>query len=212
MHQRILASASLLCSWAVNAQPTVKQDSKNSPCSNIVALSGTLTVNCSSLTPAQKRIIEGIPALLNKILANQLDPSAVMDKLDEILRHVNPNLPSKAYFCNGGYRTQGISANAGLSISMNADPDPSLQPMLDMANSQRWGDLIKSCTVQLDKNREWLTPYLLCSLGYANMNELPKAREMLKKFEDSKGPAYDSEPCTRIIDILRNGFRKLAVP
>ena len=45
--------------------------------------------------------------ILNKILANQLDPEAVMMKLDEILHAVNPNLPAKTYFCDGHWRTAG---------------------------------------------------------------------------------------------------------
>jgi len=41
-------------------------------------------LNCSSLTTAQKRIIDNIPSILNKILVNQLNPSSVMTKLDEL--------------------------------------------------------------------------------------------------------------------------------
>jgi len=64
---------------------TVTQKSKDSACSNIVALAGNVDVKCSSLTPAQQKIIDCIPGVLNKILSNQLDVSLVMAKLDELL-------------------------------------------------------------------------------------------------------------------------------
>jgi len=66
--------------------PTVQQKAGNSLCSNVVALTGSVNLNCSALTPEQKRILGSIPAILNKILANQIDSKAVMDKLDEILK------------------------------------------------------------------------------------------------------------------------------
>src|SRR5438046_763360 len=78
--------------------PSVKQEAKDSACSDIVALAGSVTLNCSALTPAQQKLIESIPAILNKILVNQLDPAVVMEKLNEILKAVNPNLPAKTYF------------------------------------------------------------------------------------------------------------------
>jgi hypothetical protein len=53
-----------------------------------VALAGNVDIKCSSLTPAQRKIIEGIPAILNKILANQLDTEAVMAKLDEMHKDI----------------------------------------------------------------------------------------------------------------------------
>ena len=40
--------------------------------------------------------------ILNKILANQLDPHAVMAKLDEILEAINPNLQVKTYSAMAG--------------------------------------------------------------------------------------------------------------
>jgi hypothetical protein len=87
---RTLSAALMLSGVLGSSQtPSVKQDAKDVSCSNIVALAGNATVNCSSLTPQQRKILEGIPAVLNKILASQLDPEAVMMKLDEIQKGVN---------------------------------------------------------------------------------------------------------------------------
>jgi hypothetical protein len=66
--------------------PGVEQKSDKSACSNIVALAGNISVNCSSLTPEQKIALERIPAILNKILANELDANLVMKKLDEMIQ------------------------------------------------------------------------------------------------------------------------------
>lgn len=70
--------------WS-QGSPPIKQDAKNVACANIVALAGNVNVNCSILTPSQRALIESIPEVLNKILLNQLDPNAVMAKLDEII-------------------------------------------------------------------------------------------------------------------------------
>jgi hypothetical protein len=67
------------------SMPNLEQNSAKSACSNIVALSGDVNINYSSLTPQQKKTLDTIPAILRKILANQIDTKAVMDKLDEIL-------------------------------------------------------------------------------------------------------------------------------
>lgn len=69
----------------ITAQTSIKQESKGGACSNIVALVGNVSLNCTDLSATEKRIIDSIPALLKKILASQLDPDAVMAKLDEII-------------------------------------------------------------------------------------------------------------------------------
>jgi hypothetical protein len=68
--------------------PDVGQESGAAPCSNIVAIAGA-TVNCSNLTPEQRKMIEAIPGLLKKMLTNQLDPAAVNAALDQIKKHMD---------------------------------------------------------------------------------------------------------------------------
>jgi hypothetical protein len=60
--------------------PSLSQHSDNSICSNIV-VAGDLTLNCTALTPAQKRIIDGLPAQTKKILKDGLDAKAAIAKL-----------------------------------------------------------------------------------------------------------------------------------
>jgi hypothetical protein len=83
----IIVLASLSCSG--QTKPTIRQHAKNSACSNIVALAGNVNINCSSLTPEQRKLINGIPDVLRKLLANQIDPKAVLVALDQIKADVS---------------------------------------------------------------------------------------------------------------------------
>jgi hypothetical protein len=80
----------------------VEQNSARSACSNIVALTGDVNINCSSLTPQQKKTLDTIPAILRKILANQIDTKTVMDKLDEILAATSRPATLTAVQANSG--------------------------------------------------------------------------------------------------------------
>jgi hypothetical protein len=73
--------------------PTVDQIAKNSPCANIVALSGA-KVDCGHLTPEQQRILKSIPVLLQKILGKQpnlVELKSEMDQVYAFVRAANPN-------------------------------------------------------------------------------------------------------------------------
>jgi hypothetical protein len=158
------------------------------------------TINCQGLSTEQGTKMLRI---LNKILANQLDPEAVMTKLDEILKAVNPNTPVKTYFCNGMWRTAGPGKNAGFEISMGGD-DSTFQEMVRLNNSQHYSDLLKLCLSQIQSAPGWLTPRLFCSLAYLGLGDRPKAKEMLKEFDAKTGPAYDTEACSQASTYLHN--------
>jgi hypothetical protein len=65
------------------APAAIKQDAANASCANIVALAGNVNLNCSSLTAAQRKLIESIPGLLSKLFASQADStSEILSKLD----------------------------------------------------------------------------------------------------------------------------------
>ncbi len=81
-----------------------KSDVNN--CSNIVALTGNININCSQLTPEQRKALEQIPAMLRRILTNE-NPPALMAKIDEILKAVSER---------GG----GVSAPGGIAIGGQA--------------------------------------------------------------------------------------------
>lgn len=62
----------------------VTQQSEKSLCSNIVALAGDAKINCSSLTPEQRKAIEQIPSILRAALTSQDYLKAIKAKLDEM--------------------------------------------------------------------------------------------------------------------------------
>jgi hypothetical protein len=107
-----------------------------------VAIAGNVSVKCSSLTPAQQKIIEGIPEVLNKILSNQLDINLVMDKLDEIAKAVEKiRTPPPRRRIQPEDRTEIIrilSEKAG-TVSVNAIADDSEAYRF----AQDWYDVLK---------------------------------------------------------------------
>lgn len=183
--------------------PAVRQDAKNSSCANIVALAGNVSLNCSTLTAAQQKALDAIPAILNKILSDQLDPDAVMKKLDEILHAVNPNLQVRAYFCNGTWRDMGPSANAGLSINVGGD-DSVFKQMIELNNTGKYADLLNLCTAQKQSTPDWLTPKLFCGMAYSALGDQAKAKAELAAFDAKAGPAYSEGACKQMSDFLRN--------
>src|SRR5258708_16779170 len=98
----------------------------------------TFTINCGIDKKQGQKMLD----ILNKILANQLDPDAVMAKLDEILKAVNPNIPAKTYFCNGRWKTSGPSATAAFSINVGGDSS-AFQEMATLNNSRQYSGLLK---------------------------------------------------------------------
>jgi hypothetical protein len=78
--------AMLICIAAFasgQATPTVHQTAARSSCSNIVALSGA-KVDCSNLTPAQKKALESIPAIMKMAIENQDYLETIMKRLAEM--------------------------------------------------------------------------------------------------------------------------------
>jgi hypothetical protein len=63
--------------------PVVTQTASQSPCANIVALSGA-KVDCSHLTPAQAKALENIPAILKTALENQTYLEEILQRLGAI--------------------------------------------------------------------------------------------------------------------------------
>jgi hypothetical protein len=87
---------------------SVKQKATNSPCANIVALSGA-KINCANLTDAQKKAIANIPAILEMTLTNQDYLEAIIAKLDA-MKQANQSPPIiNAPNCPGGICPTGTT-------------------------------------------------------------------------------------------------------
>jgi hypothetical protein len=98
--------------------PSVEQKSERSTCVNIVALTGNVNLNCSSLTPAQSKSILEIQTMIRKMVANQVDPSVIDQmnlKLDEILNRPTGQ-GSLIQSNSGGVNIQQGSTGAGSPI------------------------------------------------------------------------------------------------
>lgn len=179
------------------------------PCSPAVTGSNnTFTINCGIDKKQGQKMLD----ILNKILANQLDPDAVMSKLDEILNAVNPNTPVKAYFCNGEWRSVGPGGSNGGVIGMQmllGGDDSAFEKMRGLYNSKQYADLLKECRGQISAKPGWLTPHLFCGLAYLATGDKAKAREMLAYFDSKTGPYYTAEPCKQMSDILHRALQPL---
>jgi hypothetical protein len=153
----------------------------------------TFIINCGIDKKQGQKMLQ----ILNKILANQLNPDAVMTKLDEILKAVNPNIPQKTFFCNGTWRTAGPGANAGLELNMGGD-DSAFQEMRRLNNSNQYPELLKVCLAEIHSEPGWLTPRLFCGLAYLGTGDKLKAKEMLAEFDARTGPAYSVDACQQM--------------
>jgi hypothetical protein len=176
--------------------------STGGPCS--VANTGSdnkIQINCGIGREQGEKML----AILNKILANRIDSDAVMAKLDEILHAVNPNLPKKAYFCNGGWTSSGPGVNTAMQMNTSFDEDPSLAEMIKLANAGQNEELLKACTSQIESEPDWLTPRLFCAIAYGGMANKVKAQEMLDTYNARKGPAYEGDDlCKQLSDAAHS--------
>ncbi len=163
----------------------------------VTGSNNTFSITCGIGKQQGQKMIE----ILNRILADRLDPDAVMKKLDEILHAVNPNLPAKTYFCDGRWRSIGPSANSALDVQMGGD-DTAFQEMLRLYNSKQYGQAIKLCLSQIQSTPEWLTPRLVCAVSYLAQGSVTEAKEMLNEFDRRTGPAYDTDGCKQMSDFL----------
>jgi hypothetical protein len=84
----VLFAATIICPAMGQAGAAVKQKPGQSLCSNVVALAGNVNINCSTLSKSEKATIDSIPAILHKILVNELPTDEVLKKLDELQKEI----------------------------------------------------------------------------------------------------------------------------
>lgn len=164
------------------------------------AISGNnnqVSINCPGMSKAQA---EKMSSILNKILANQIDPTLVMAKLDEILKAVNPNARITTYNCHGNLAR---SSEPGRMVATFGD-DSVFQEMGRLYDSKQFPELLRLSLIQIQSKPQWLTPRLFSSLAYLNLDQKDKAKEMLREFDSRTGPAYEEEPCKQILEYLHS--------
>lgn len=120
---------------------------------------------------------------------------------------VNPNKPTRAYFCSGLSRTTGPSPTAAFAVSIDGDTKD-FTNMAEMANAQRWPELLKACNEQIKLKPEWLTPYLLCGIASFKLGNRQKAQELSNYYDEHTGPSYDDPNCMHAANYLRDQLKE----
>jgi hypothetical protein len=200
----LLALISLPCR---SQQPTASprgaaiEASSVSPCRLVVSTQNDqFTINCQGVAKEQA---DKLTAIVNKILANKLDPQLVMTKLDEMPKASKHDSPAKIYFCDGMWQSAGRKSDSLLD-SKTGGNDYDFLNMIELFRNNHYPQLLKACVASINSVPDWLTPRLFCGLAYAHLDEPGKARSMLKEFESRAGPSYDSPPCHDMTVILRS--------
>jgi hypothetical protein len=183
------------------AQTTTGTAKTKGACSPAVSGNNNqIAINCRGLSKAQA---EEMSSILNKILANQINPKDVMTKLDEILKAVNPNARTTTYNCSGNQsRSSGPGTNAGFQVDVIAGDDSVFREMIGLNNSRQYSDLLKVSLLQMQAKPEWLTPRLFAGLAYLGLGDRTKANDMMKEFDSKSGPAYEVDACKQISNYL----------
>jgi hypothetical protein len=145
--------------------------------------------------------------LLNAIIEKQIDPAAVMGKLDEIAKGVD-GLKQKSldsargvisiYDFNGARRVQSAGR---ISVTVGPEIDRFRQ-MVQLHDAAKWAELVTLCEREITSTPEWLTPYLYAGVAYANLGDRQKAIAKLSHVVEQAGrdPAYqDAERLLRAL-------------
>ena len=161
-----------------------------------------------------KETADKVTNLLNELLQKQGEGAGETNrKLDSILSflqtNVNPNRLVVTYDCAGSRFTKGQTAEAVMDV--NADygaKTEDLKKMAELSNAGKYKELVDLCTQEMKSAPEWLTPYLLCSLGHNTLHHNDEAKRLLVYYEQHTGPAYqDNAECKRLADHLHEVLR-----
>jgi hypothetical protein len=209
-----MKAAVLFALWATTALAQPKQANVQVGTCNQVSNdnNGTITINCTSIDPKLMEEMKRTIAVLDRIAKRQADPAVLNglrelnQKMDEVLRGMNPNLPVKTYFCDGTWRTAGPGPGIGLDVVMGGD-SAAFESMRQLNNSGKYVELLRACQAQIESDPGWLTPYLFCGLGHLAAGNTKNAREMFEHFDSQTGPGYDVPACRQMSEYLRQKLK-----
>ncbi len=107
--------------------PDIRQKSDQSTCSNVVALTGSVDIKCSSLTPRQQRILKSIPSLLKKILDKQPDLVELKAEMDQVYALVQANSATPdsgaTILIDNGSNGNVVSGTRAINVPLNVKVD-----------------------------------------------------------------------------------------
>lgn len=135
------------------------------------------TISCQGITSEQG---QEFLRILNRILSNELDPKAVMDKLDEIEKEVKKgnNGVWSGYDFNGAKRVE----SPGRSM-VTAGPEISIfQQMMRLNDAKDWTGLLSLAEKEIKEIPDWATPYFFSGLANARLGNRQAAIARLGTF------------------------------
>ena len=182
-------------SLALAQQPA----STSGSCSPIApANTGSITINCPGMSKEQG---DKMLAILNKILANQLDPNVVLAKLDEIEKDVK-GLKRGVY---SGYDFNGVKRDVrpGFTSAAAGEEFSAFQRMRALEAEHRWTELLDTAEEQIKKTPDWLTPYLFSGIADANLERNSAAIERLSFVRDQAAGNPEYADADRILHLLK---------
>jgi hypothetical protein len=179
---------------------TPGQANANAPCSVADTGSGNkIQINCGIGKEQGQKML----AILNKILAKQLDPDAVMAKLDEILHTVNPNALKITYTFNGSKRV----TSPGRNLFFAGEASKEFRQMGALEQGKEWLALLKLAQSEINTRPEWFTPYIFAGEAQLKLGHRPEALELLEAADKgiAGNPDYDPlmKPLAQMLQELR---------
>ncbi len=67
-----------------------------------------------------------------------------------------------------------------------------------------WPGLVQTCSAEIQKTPEWLTPYMFRGAGYANLGRIDEAREDLKHVVNEAGDDPQFQEARQLLTKLPN--------
>ena len=172
--------------WVASAQPKLQPIETTGSCSPITTGdNNTFSITCG----IGKQQGESLLRIVNKILADQLDPGVVMAKLEEILHAVNPNAPKTTYTFDGSKRL----ISPGRTAMLVGEAYAEFEQMGALAQEKNWSALLSLARVEMNKRPEWLTPYVFAGEAQLELGHRAEALELLETAEKgiAGNPDYD---------------------
>jgi hypothetical protein len=121
---------------------------------------------------------------------------------------INPNAATITYDCAGVQTWVGRTPETLQGININDQIQRGVVTRMgDLYNATEYTELLNICSEKIKSAPEWQTPYIFCGLAYLAVGNKDKSREMLRHYEENKGPAYEGAPaCKEMLDFLRRNL------
>jgi len=191
-----LLSVLVMIAFPCRAQTMTGKAETTGACSPAVSGNNNqISINCQGISKEQAAKMISI---LNKILANQIDPDAVMAKLDEILKAINPNAGQVTYGFNGIRRVISPGRVVGDDGEMNV-----FNRLKSIHDSHDWNKLVEESDAEIKKVPDWLTPYAFKGIACLNLGRKDEAIKLLEYVDQRTPNNPDFDEVRRILGVAK---------